>query len=111
MQMQNAGRTSGSGCSGCVEACDQDWEKNGDQCYLWNSEKKNWTDAEDFARRKEDIWPLSTQMQPSTSSCGEWLDSALILPGWEATILRRGEPGSGQTALPGISRSGHQENQ
>jgi len=54
MQMQNAGRTSGSGCSGeeCVAACDQEWEKNGDQCYLWNSEKKNWTDAEDFCQKE-----------------------------------------------------------
>ena len=63
-----------------------------------------------FARRKEDIWPLSTQMQPSTSSWREWLDSASILPGWEATTLRLRAPGSGQTALPGISHSGHRHN-
>merc|ERR1719234_77170 len=54
MQMKNAGRTSGSGCSGdkCVEACGQDWAKNGDSCHLWISEKKNWTDAEDFCQEE-----------------------------------------------------------
>jgi len=54
MQMQNSGRTSGPGCSDdkCVESCEQDWEKNGDHCYLWNTDKKNWTDAEDFCRKE-----------------------------------------------------------
>jgi len=50
MQMQNAGRT--SGCSGdqCVEACGEDWERNGDRCYFWGTDKKNWTEAEDFCQ-------------------------------------------------------------
>jgi len=54
MQMQNSGRTSGPGCSDdkCVKSCEQDWEKNGDHCYLWNTDKKNWTDAEDFCRKE-----------------------------------------------------------
>merc|ERR550517_1620960 len=78
MQMQNAGRTSGSGCSGdeCVEACDQDWEKNGDQCYLWNSEKKNWTDAEDFCQKEGGHLASVHSDAASTLSCREWLDSA-----------------------------------
>jgi len=52
MQMQNAGRT--SGCSGdqCVEACGEDWERNGDRCYFWGTDKKNWTEAEDFCQRE-----------------------------------------------------------
>jgi len=54
MQMQNSGRTSGSGCSNdnCVESCEQDWEKNGDHCYYWSTEKKNWTDSEDFCQKE-----------------------------------------------------------
>jgi len=54
MQRQNAGRTLGSGCSGdkCVEACGGDWEKNGDHCYFWGTDKKNWTEAEDFCQRE-----------------------------------------------------------
>jgi len=54
MQRQNAGRTLGSGCSGdkCVEACGDDWEKNGDHCYFWGTDKKNWTEAEDFCQRE-----------------------------------------------------------
>jgi len=53
MQMQNAGRTLGSGCSedNCVEACEENWEKNGDHCYLWNTDAKNWTAAEDFCQQ------------------------------------------------------------
>jgi len=53
MQMQNDARTFGSGCSEdkCVEACEQEWEKNGEHCYLWNSEARNWTDAEDFCQQ------------------------------------------------------------
>jgi len=53
MQMQNAGRTLGSGCSedNCVEACEENWEKNGDHCYLWNNDAKNWTAAEDFCQQ------------------------------------------------------------
>merc|ERR1719500_256264 len=52
--MQNSGRTSGSGCSNdnCVESCEQDWEKNGDHCYYWSTEKKNWTDSEDFCQKE-----------------------------------------------------------
>jgi len=56
MQMQNSGRTSGSGsgCSNdkCVESCKQDWEKSGDHCYLWRTDKMNWTSAEDFCQRE-----------------------------------------------------------
>merc|ERR1719400_2406753 len=54
MQMQNAGRTSGSGCSNdkCVESCEEDWERNGDHCYLWSTKKKKWTAAEDFCRKQ-----------------------------------------------------------
>ena len=35
-----------------MEACGEDWEKNGDHCYLWNTDKKNWTDAEDCCRKE-----------------------------------------------------------
>jgi len=52
LQMQNNGRTIGSSCSEdkCVEACAEGWEANGDHCYLFGDEKKNWTAAEDFCR-------------------------------------------------------------
>jgi len=54
MQMQNSLRTSGSRCSNdtCVKSCEQDWEKNGEHCYLWSTDKKTWTDAEDFCRKE-----------------------------------------------------------
>merc|ERR1711973_111115 len=50
--MQNIVRTIGSPCSEdkCVEACPEGWEANGDHCYLFGGEKKNWTAAEDFCR-------------------------------------------------------------
>ena len=42
----------GSPCSEdkCVKACPEGWEANGDHCYLFGDEKKNWTAAEDFCR-------------------------------------------------------------
>jgi len=54
MQMQNAERSGGPGCSRdkCVEACDNSWEQNGDHCYFWGTNKKNWTDAEDFCQEE-----------------------------------------------------------
>jgi len=64
MQMQNSGRTSGSRCSDdkgrcdaaslrrCVESCERNWEANGEHCYLWSTDKKNWTEAEDFCRKE-----------------------------------------------------------
>jgi len=41
-----------SGCSGdeCVEACEEGWEKNGDHCYYFSNEKKNWFAAEIFCQ-------------------------------------------------------------
>ena len=37
----------------CVETCDEGWEKNGNHCYLWVTEKKNWTNnAEDFCQEE-----------------------------------------------------------
>jgi len=51
MQMQNAARTFGCSDDKCVEACEQDWERNGEHCYLWNTGAKNWTDAEDFCQQ------------------------------------------------------------
>ena len=46
--------TTGSECSEdkCVESCEQGWEKNGDHCYLWGTDKKNWNDAEDFCQKE-----------------------------------------------------------
>ena len=46
--------TTGSECSedNCVESCEQGWEKNGDHCYLWGTDKKNWNDAEDFCQKE-----------------------------------------------------------
>ena len=35
-----------------MEACTEGWEANGDHCYLWGDEKKNWTAAEDFCREE-----------------------------------------------------------
>ena len=35
-----------------MEACEQDWEKIGDDCFLWNTDKKNWTAAEDFCQQE-----------------------------------------------------------
>ena len=34
-----------------MEACEENWEKNGDHCYLWNNDAKNWTAAEDFCQQ------------------------------------------------------------
>jgi len=51
MQMQNAARTFGCSEDKCVEACEQDWERNGEHCYLWNTDARNWTDAEDFCQQ------------------------------------------------------------
>ncbi|MDE5088931.1 MAG: C-type lectin domain-containing protein, partial [Trichodesmium sp. St16_bin2-tuft] len=34
----------------CVKACSEGWEANGDHCYFFGDEKKNWTAAEDFCR-------------------------------------------------------------
>jgi len=52
LRTQNIGRIIGSPCSEdkCVEACAEGWEANGDHCYLFGDEKKNWTAAEDFCR-------------------------------------------------------------
>ena len=35
-----------------MSACESDWEENGNHCYLWSKNKKNWTEAEDFCQRK-----------------------------------------------------------
>jgi len=51
MQMQNAARTFGCSEDKCVEACEQDWERNGEHCFLWNTDARNWTDAEDFCQQ------------------------------------------------------------
>ena len=42
---------SGSGCN-CVEACKEGWEMKGEHCYLWSTDKKNWTAAEDFCLKE-----------------------------------------------------------
>ena len=44
----------GSNCieEKCVSACEPYWEENGNHCYLWSTDKKNWTEAEDFCQRK-----------------------------------------------------------
>ena len=34
----------------CVKACEEGWVKNGDHCFYWGIEKKNWADAEDFCQ-------------------------------------------------------------
>ena len=34
------------------ESCGEGWEKNGEHCYFWSTEKKNWNDAEDFCQMK-----------------------------------------------------------
>jgi len=41
-----------SGCSGdkCVEACEEGWEENGDHCYYFSNETKNWFAAESFCQ-------------------------------------------------------------
>ena len=35
-----------------MSACEPDWEENGNRCYLWSTDMKNWTEAEDFCQRK-----------------------------------------------------------
>ena len=39
----------GSKCdeSSCVVSCQPGWEREGDYCYFWSTEKKNWFDAEE----------------------------------------------------------------
>ena len=34
------------------ESCGEGWEKNGEHCYFWSTEKKNWNDAEDFCQKE-----------------------------------------------------------
>ena len=33
-----------------MEECGQGWERNGNNCYLWSTEKKTWADAEHFCQ-------------------------------------------------------------
>ena len=36
----------------CVATCEEGWEKHGDHCYHWVTEKMNWTNAEEFCQKK-----------------------------------------------------------
>ena len=47
-------KISGSECNRdkCVDSCGHDWEQNGDHCYFWSTDKKNWIDAEDFCQNE-----------------------------------------------------------
>ena len=35
-----------------MSSCEPDWDENGNHCYLWSTDEKNWTEAEDFCQRK-----------------------------------------------------------
>jgi len=116
MQMQNSLRTSGSRCSNdtCVKSCEQDWEKNGEHCYLWSTDKKTWTDAEDFCRKEgghlasvhsnatfDFLWEGINRTGLPTAWLGgndlevegtwKWVDCSP----WNLTFWARGEPNNG----------------
>ena len=38
----------------CVKICLESWERNGDRCYLWQNDPKNWTEAEQFWNENEE---------------------------------------------------------
>ena len=43
----------GSNCeASCVVSCPKNWERNGNQCYYFSKERKNWSDAEEFCQRR-----------------------------------------------------------
>merc|ERR1719341_1998273 len=114
--MQNSGRTSGSGCSNdnCVESCEEGWEENGEHCYLWSTDKKNWTSAEEFCRKEgghlasvhstatvkfvvegmnrtglEVVWLGGNDIE--VEGTWNWVDCSP----WNATFWGRGEPNNG----------------
>ena len=41
----------GSNCeASCVVSCPSGWEREGDRCYLWSDDRKNWFDAEEICK-------------------------------------------------------------
>ena len=43
----------GSNCEdSCLVSCPTNWKRNGDQCYYFSKEEKNWFDAEEFCQRR-----------------------------------------------------------
>ena len=43
------------GCSDnkkCAQSCEENWDKNGNQCYYWSTNTKTWDDAEDFCKEE-----------------------------------------------------------
>ena len=42
----------GSNCEdSCVVSCPSGWEREGDHCYFWSEEEKNWFEAEEACQR------------------------------------------------------------
>ena len=50
---QDPTKVDGSNCdeSSCVVSCQPGWEREGDYCYFWSEEKKNWFEAEETCKR------------------------------------------------------------
>ena len=43
----------GSNCEdSCVVSCPSGWEREGDRCYFWSEEEKNWFEAEEACERQ-----------------------------------------------------------
>jgi len=102
-----------SGCSGdkCVEACEEGWEKNGDHCYYFSTEKKIWFAAGLYCRNKgghlasvhsdatnDFVWGMMnrTSLNPiwiggndiDEEGVWKWTDCTP----WDFTVWYKGEP-------------------
>ena len=97
-----------------MEACEENWEKNGEHCYLWNTDAMNWTAAEDFCQQagghlasvpssstNDYIWEGANRTSLDLTWLGgndileegvwKWLDCTP----WEYTFWYPGEPNNG----------------
>ena len=93
-----------------MSSCEPDWEENGNRCYLWSRDVKNWTEAEDFCQRKGGhlasvtsttindyvlegkgkrsmpLWIGGSDLE--VNGVWKWADCSV----WDFTIWKQGEP-------------------
>ena len=36
-----------------MSTCEEGWERNGSNCFIWSTDMKSWMDAEDFCKEKD----------------------------------------------------------